>query len=99
LQVQWASLSSDGQLGHLLIHMQLESRVSLAFNIGKILCLTYIYYAYGFLSFVLFCFFQVCVCIMAHMWKLDNFQELVLSVVWVLVIELWLLGLLVGTFP
>jgi hypothetical protein len=26
LQVQWASLSSDGQLGHLLIHMQLESR-------------------------------------------------------------------------
>jgi hypothetical protein len=26
LCVQWASLSSDGQLGHLLIHMQLESR-------------------------------------------------------------------------
>jgi hypothetical protein len=26
LQVQWASLSSDGRLGHLLIHMQLESR-------------------------------------------------------------------------
>jgi hypothetical protein len=26
LQVQWASLSSDGLLGHLLIHMQLESR-------------------------------------------------------------------------
>jgi hypothetical protein len=26
LRVQWASLSSDGQLGHLLIHMQLESR-------------------------------------------------------------------------
>jgi hypothetical protein len=26
LQVQWASLSSDGQLGHLLIHMQLETR-------------------------------------------------------------------------
>jgi hypothetical protein len=26
LQVQWASLCSDGQLGHLLIHMQLESR-------------------------------------------------------------------------
>ena len=25
-RVQWASLSSDGQLGHLLIHMQLESR-------------------------------------------------------------------------
>ena len=24
--VQWASLSSDGRLGHLLIHMQLESR-------------------------------------------------------------------------
>jgi hypothetical protein len=23
---QWASLSSDGRLGHLLIHMQLESR-------------------------------------------------------------------------
>ena len=26
LQVQWASLSSDGRLGHLLIYMQLESR-------------------------------------------------------------------------
>jgi hypothetical protein len=26
LSVQWASLSSDGRLGHLLIHMQLESR-------------------------------------------------------------------------
>jgi hypothetical protein len=26
LSVQWASLSSDGLLGHLLIHMQLESR-------------------------------------------------------------------------
>jgi hypothetical protein len=26
LRFQWASLSSDGQLGHLLIHMQLESR-------------------------------------------------------------------------
>jgi hypothetical protein len=26
LQVQWASLSSDGRLGHLLIHMQRESR-------------------------------------------------------------------------
>jgi hypothetical protein len=26
LQVQWASLCSDGRLGHLLIHMQLESR-------------------------------------------------------------------------
>jgi hypothetical protein len=26
LPVQWASLSSDGRLGHLLIHMQLESR-------------------------------------------------------------------------
>jgi hypothetical protein len=26
LRVQWASLSSDGQLGHHLIHMQLESR-------------------------------------------------------------------------
>jgi hypothetical protein len=26
LQVQWASLSSDGRLGHLLIHMQLETR-------------------------------------------------------------------------
>jgi hypothetical protein len=26
LQVQWASLCSDGQLGHLLIHMQLETR-------------------------------------------------------------------------
>jgi hypothetical protein len=26
LRVQWASLSSDGLLGHLLIHMQLESR-------------------------------------------------------------------------
>jgi hypothetical protein len=26
LPVQWASLSSDGQLGHLLIHMQPESR-------------------------------------------------------------------------
>ena len=26
LLVQWASLSSDGRLGHLLIHMQLESR-------------------------------------------------------------------------
>ena len=26
LYVQWASLSSDGRLGHLLIHMQLESR-------------------------------------------------------------------------
>jgi hypothetical protein len=26
LLVQWASLSSDGQLGHLLIHMQLESK-------------------------------------------------------------------------
>jgi hypothetical protein len=26
LHVQWASLSSDGRLGHLLIHMQLESR-------------------------------------------------------------------------
>jgi hypothetical protein len=26
LCVQWACLSSDGQLGHLLIHMQLESR-------------------------------------------------------------------------
>jgi len=25
LHVQWASLSSDGRLGHLLIHMQLES--------------------------------------------------------------------------
>ena len=25
-QVQWASLSSNGRLGHLLIHMQLESR-------------------------------------------------------------------------
>ena len=24
--VQWAPLSSDGRLGHLLIHMQLESR-------------------------------------------------------------------------
>ena len=24
--VQWASLSSDGRLGHVLIHMQLESR-------------------------------------------------------------------------
>jgi hypothetical protein len=28
LRVQWASLSSDGRLGHLLIHMQLESRAS-----------------------------------------------------------------------
>jgi hypothetical protein len=28
LRVQWASLSSDGQLGHLLIHMQLESRAA-----------------------------------------------------------------------
>jgi hypothetical protein len=26
LRVQWASLSSNGRLGHLLIHMQLESR-------------------------------------------------------------------------
>jgi hypothetical protein len=26
LRVQWASLSSDGRLGHLLIHLQLESR-------------------------------------------------------------------------
>jgi hypothetical protein len=26
LHVQWASLSSDGRLGHLLIHVQLESR-------------------------------------------------------------------------
>jgi hypothetical protein len=26
LHVQWASLSSDGQLGYLLIHLQLESR-------------------------------------------------------------------------
>jgi hypothetical protein len=26
LRVQWACLSSDGRLGHLLIHMQLESR-------------------------------------------------------------------------
>jgi hypothetical protein len=26
LRVQWASLSSDGRIGHLLIHMQLESR-------------------------------------------------------------------------
>jgi hypothetical protein len=26
LQVQWASLSRDGLVGHLLIHMQLESR-------------------------------------------------------------------------
>jgi hypothetical protein len=26
LRVQWASLSSDGRLGHLLKHMQLESR-------------------------------------------------------------------------
>jgi hypothetical protein len=26
LHVQWASLSSDGRLGHLLIHLQLESR-------------------------------------------------------------------------
>jgi hypothetical protein len=26
LHVQWASLCSDGRLGHLLIHMQLESR-------------------------------------------------------------------------
>jgi hypothetical protein len=26
LHVQWASLSSDGRLGHLLIHMQLETR-------------------------------------------------------------------------
>jgi hypothetical protein len=26
LQVQWASLCSDGRLGHLLIHMQLETR-------------------------------------------------------------------------
>jgi hypothetical protein len=26
LRVQWASLSSDGWLGHLLIHMQLETR-------------------------------------------------------------------------
>jgi hypothetical protein len=26
LQVQWASLSSDGRLGHLLMHMQLETR-------------------------------------------------------------------------
>jgi hypothetical protein len=26
LRVQWASLSSDGRLDHLLIHMQLESR-------------------------------------------------------------------------
>ena len=26
LLVQWASLSSDGRLGHLLIHMQLETR-------------------------------------------------------------------------
>jgi hypothetical protein len=26
LQDQWASLSSDGQLGHLLIHMHLETR-------------------------------------------------------------------------
>ena len=26
LHVQWASLSSDGQLGHLLKHMQLETR-------------------------------------------------------------------------
>ncbi len=26
LRVQWASLYSDGRLGHLLIHMQLESR-------------------------------------------------------------------------
>ena len=25
-RVQWASLSSDGRLGHLVIHMQLESR-------------------------------------------------------------------------
>jgi hypothetical protein len=28
LCVQWASLSSDGRLGHLLIHMQLESRAT-----------------------------------------------------------------------
>jgi hypothetical protein len=26
LQVQWASLYSDGRLGHLLIHIQLETR-------------------------------------------------------------------------
>jgi hypothetical protein len=26
LRVQWASLSSDGRLGHLLIHMQLKTR-------------------------------------------------------------------------
>jgi hypothetical protein len=26
LRVQWASLSSDGQLGHLLLNLQLESR-------------------------------------------------------------------------
>jgi hypothetical protein len=26
LQDQWASLFTDGQLGHLLIHMQLETR-------------------------------------------------------------------------
>jgi hypothetical protein len=26
LRVQWASLSSDGRLGHLLIHMQIETR-------------------------------------------------------------------------
>jgi hypothetical protein len=26
LQVQWASLCSDGRLGHLLIHMQLKTR-------------------------------------------------------------------------
>jgi hypothetical protein len=26
LQEQWASLSTDGRLGHLLIHMQLETR-------------------------------------------------------------------------
>ena len=26
MRVQWASLCSDGRLGHLLIHMQLESR-------------------------------------------------------------------------
>ncbi|CRH48889.1 Uncharacterised protein [Chlamydia trachomatis] len=26
MRVQWASLSSDGRLGHLLMHMQLESR-------------------------------------------------------------------------
>ncbi len=40
MQDQWASLSTDGRLGHLLIHMQLETR-ALGVLVSSYCCSTY----------------------------------------------------------